>query len=86
MTQFISGAIMTGYLIASYFFFRFYKRTRDRFFGFFSLAFVMLGLERIPLAFLSPAHENHSTIYLIRLSAFIVILGAIADKNRKTTS
>lgn len=82
MGQFISGAIMMGHFVTGLFFFRFWRKTRDRFFVLFASAFWILAFERIPLAFIDPANETRSLIYLIRLSAFLIILLAILDKNQ----
>ena len=44
---FLSGAISMGFLVISLFFLRFWKRSGDRLFIFFSLAFLLLLVERI---------------------------------------
>lgn len=82
MNQFISGAILMGCWVVGLFFFRFWRSTRDRFFAMFALAFWLLGLERVILAWLNLIDESHSLVYLIRTLAFLVIVLAIIDKNR----
>lgn len=82
MKEFASGAVLVGFWVASLFFLRFWSKTKDRFFGLFSLSFFMMGTERIALALINPAHEARSLVYLIRLAAFLVILAAVLDKNR----
>jgi hypothetical protein len=82
VSLFLSGALTMGLAAVGLFFFRAWKETRDRLFAIFALAFWMLGLERASLLFIEPMHEARSFIYLIRLVAFILILAAIADKNR----
>lgn len=65
----------------SVFFLRFWSTTRDRLFGCFAGAFLLLGFERIAMrAF---ADEFRFYVYLIRLGAFLLILFAIWEKNRR---
>jgi hypothetical protein len=78
---FLSGAVMLGCAAIGLFFLRSWRRTGDRLFGFFALAFLLLAVERWVLV-LAPAHELRYSIFLIRLAAFVVILIAIVDKNR----
>ena len=42
MSQFISGMIAMGYLVAGMFFLRFWRDTRDRLFGMYGAAFFIL--------------------------------------------
>jgi hypothetical protein len=78
--SFLSGAIMIAAWAISLFFFRFKKATGDRLFGYFSLAFALLGIERLGIEFLP--ESIRSGIYVVRLIAFLFILFAIIDKNR----
>lgn len=78
----VSGAIAMGYAVAGLFFLRFWRETRDRLFLIFSGAFGVLGLQRLALVFSRDMVEDHTGLYLIRLLAFLLILGAIVDKNR----
>ncbi len=82
MYQFLSGAIMLSCLTAGFFFLRFYRKTSDSFFQWFAFAFWMLALERAVLGYIGTKHEPQPEIYLIRLSAFLLILMAIIRKNR----
>jgi hypothetical protein len=82
ISAFLSGAIMLACAAIGLFFLRSWRRTGDRLFGFFALAFALLALERWVLVLLSPAHELRYSVFLIRLAAFVVILVAIVDKNR----
>jgi hypothetical protein len=80
---FISGMIMLGSCVAGAFFFRFWRRTRDRLFLIFGLAFAMMGIERAAHVLLFHfAGEDHVAVYGLRLVAFVLIVVAIADKNR----
>jgi hypothetical protein len=80
----VSGAIAMGYAVAGLFFFRFWRETRDRLFLIFTGAFWVLGLQRVALVFSGDMVEDHTGLYLVRLFAFLLILGAIVDKNRST--
>lgn len=85
MNLMLIGAIAMACFAASLFFLRFWKKTRDRFFLFFSLSFCIEGISRVILGLIEDGDERQPLIYLMRLFAFVVILFAIVDKNRKTT-
>jgi hypothetical protein len=80
----VSGAIVMGYAVAGLFFLRFWRETRDRLFLIFASAFWILALQRLTLAFVRHMAEDYTGLYLVRLFAFLLILGAIVDKNRST--
>lgn len=80
---FLSGVIFALYWTVALFFFRFWFKTSDRLFGAFGLALWLLGLERLLFLFIPQVHEAHPYLYLVRLSAFVLILIAIVDKNTK---
>lgn len=84
MYEIISGALMMACLVAAVFFFRFWKKSSDRLFLIFSFAFGLLAVERLVLGYVGVKNEPQPAIYFIRLSAFILILIAIIDKNRST--
>jgi hypothetical protein len=65
--------------VAALFFLRFWKRSGDVLFLFFSAAFALLGVERLVVFF---GEQVEFEGYLIRLSSFILILIAIGQKNR----
>jgi Ca2+/Na+ antiporter len=79
----ISGAILMACFVSGLFFFSFWKKTKDKLFLRFSLAFWILALERLVLAYIGTAKEPSPTIYIIRMTAFLVILWAIIQKNRE---
>lgn len=81
--HFLSGAITMGFAVAGLFFLRFWKRTSDTLFIAFALAFWLLGLVQALLALTDFPIEERSLFYLIRLAAFVLILGAIWYKNRE---
>ena len=84
--SFLSGAIMLGAAAVSLFFFRSWRRTGERLFVLFALAFALLALERWALELFLDGHELRFFIYLIRLAAFVIIIVAIVDKNRVSRS
>lgn len=78
----VSGAILMGYGVCALFFLRFWRQTQDRLFVVFALAFGLLGLQRLALVLTEPLEEWRTGLYIARLLAFLLILGAIVDKNR----
>lgn len=78
----ISGATALGYGVCALFFLRFWRTTRDRLFAAFSAAFWVLAVQRLALALTEPVEEWRTGLYAIRLLGFLLILGAIIDKNR----
>jgi hypothetical protein len=83
LSLFLLGAVTLGCALVTLFFVRFWRTTGDRLFGFFALAFGLLGIHWALLAVTTPTYEHRPLLYLIRLSAFVLVLVAIADKNRR---
>ena len=89
LSQFLSGGIMVGCLACGFFFYRFWKKTRDSLFAVFAVAFWILAIERIfllatvNLADLSEQHELRAHVYWIRFTAFMLIIIAVVLKNRQ---
>lgn len=81
MNLMLLGAVTMASFVASLFFLRFWKTTRDRFFLFFSISFGIEGLSRIFLGLTDYRDEYEPLIYSIRLLSFLVIIYAIIDKN-----
>lgn len=84
--QYLNGAIMMGFLIGGLFFLRFFRQTRERLFAIFAASFFVLAAERLVLAGVPPDAEFRPFIYLIRLTAYLLIIVAIVDKNRSARS
>lgn len=82
----LAGAIMVACWVAGLFFLNFWKKSRDRLFLIFALAFWGLTLERLTLVLIDPANEVRPYVYLMRLAAFLLLLFAIWDKNRSRWS
>ena len=82
--DFLSGAVAFGFLICGLFFIRYWWRTKDELFLTFSLAFVLLGTGQAVLALANIPTEERGAVFLIRLTAFLLILTAIYRKNRSS--
>jgi peptidoglycan/LPS O-acetylase OafA/YrhL len=82
MIDFLNGIAMAASFGVGLFFLRMWRESRDRFFALFGLAFWILALNWLVLAWVSPAAEHRHYVYAIRLVAFLLILAAIVDKNR----
>jgi len=79
---FISGLLASGYAVAALFFAKFWHRTGDRLFAFFSASFALLFIQRLLLAWAASGDFEAGWLYVLRLLAFVLILFAIVDKNR----
>jgi hypothetical protein len=80
LNHFLLGGIVVACGIAGLFFLRFWRKTRDRLFVIFAVAFWTLGANWLALAFINQ-DEARTWLYAIRLLAFILILFGIIDKN-----
>lgn len=83
INAFLSGAICLADLAVALLFIRFWRRTRDRLFAWFAAAFGVLVGERL-LLFSFSAGDIHPMIYTVRLLAFLLIIGAVIDRNRRS--
>lgn len=84
LAQFLSGCAMLGAWVGGVYFFKFWFKTKDRLFFMFGTAFWLMALERLVLIFMAASwREEYSYLYLIRSVAFLIIIAAIVDKNRK---
>ena len=79
---FLLGVIVTASLTAAGFFWRFYRQTRDKLFFAFALAFAIEGINRMAFLVIDKPSEGSPIIYMVRLVAFLLLLGAIVAKNR----
>jgi hypothetical protein len=82
LNTFLLGAAVMACAVATVFFIRFWRKTRDRLFAVFALAFALLGLNWLTLAVTDPNAEFRPVLYLLRLLAFVAIILGILDKNR----
>ena len=79
------GVLTTLSFVCGLFFLRYWRSSRDRFFAFFAVAFWSLGANWAFLIGRDPRDEYTPYFYLLRLFAFLLILTAIVDKNRRTS-
>jgi hypothetical protein len=80
LNAFLNGVITMGHAVAGLFFLRFWKKTRDRLFVMFGVAFWILGLIQTAIVFVGEPGEEHY-LYWMRFAAYLLILAAIVDKN-----
>jgi hypothetical protein len=83
MEEFLMGAIAMATVVAAIFFLRCWRDTGDRLFAIFSIAFILLAFTRLGLALSNQQLEGQTHWYWFRLAAFVLILLAIIDKNRR---
>jgi hypothetical protein len=82
LIPFLQTVSATAAVAAGLFFFRFWRESRDRLFGFFGAAFWVLALSWTLLALVNPTDETRPYIYAIRLVAFLLMIIGMIDKNR----
>jgi hypothetical protein len=82
----VSGALLMCYVVIGLYFLKFRRRTRDRLFTWFALAFFLFATQRLLLTMAGEWLENVGWVYGLRLLGFVIILAAIVDKNRSATA
>ena len=80
---FLLGVIVTASLVAGCYFLKFWRQTRDPLFLAFAAAFLIEGINRACFLFVPKPESGSVTLYLVRLLSYLLILIAIAWKNRK---
>jgi hypothetical protein len=83
VTDLLSGILISQYAAIALFFLRFWSKSRDRLFLMFSVAFAVLAIQRLAIALTQEILEQQAALYLLRLAAFVIIIIAIIDKNRR---
>ena len=78
---YLAGAVTVGYLVASVFFVRFWRKTADRLFLAFAAAFALLAVNQGIATFLEAGDERTVYAYALRVLGFLLILWAIVEKN-----
>lgn len=77
----LSGMVTLGYLVAGAWFLKFWKRTGDRLFVNFALAFLLFAMNQI-LSVATASHVREIRYeYILRVLGFLLILVGIAGKN-----
>jgi hypothetical protein len=82
MSMFVWGALAMASWVAGLLFLRYWKKSRERLFVMFALAFWSLGLSWAGLAIENRPDETRHYFYILRLIAFLLIICAVIDKNR----
>lgn len=80
--EFLYGAIVMGFAIAGLMFLRFWRKTRESLFATFAASFFLLAFNYLWLAVTQIPVEERSTLYLVRLLAFGLIIVAVIQANR----
>jgi hypothetical protein len=68
------------------FFLSFWKRSGDRLFLYFAIAFWLMGSSWALLGLVAPEADNRPYVYGLRLLAFLLVIVAIIDKSRSPSS
>ena len=87
MTSFAAfwyGVAFAGACCAALFFFRFWRLSGDPFFSWFATAFTLLALQWLALVGDDPDAEARPYYYFLRLLAFVLIIFAAVEKNRRS--
>jgi hypothetical protein len=82
----LTGIIFATSLVASLFFIKFWRITRDTLFLSFAISFSIEGLTRLMALLVLVPGESTPVFYVARMFAYLIIVAAIVRKNRKRTS
>jgi hypothetical protein len=84
LSIFLSGATAMACVAIGVFFLRFWRRTDDRLFAIFAVAFWVFAANRVALLLVDEDSESARVgIYGLRALAFALIIAAIVGKNRR---
>jgi hypothetical protein len=78
----LTGIILAASIVASLFFVKFWRITRDSLFLSFAISFAIEGITRLMALFIVLPTESTPALYLPRLLAYLIIVAAIVRKNR----
>jgi hypothetical protein len=81
MIDFVSGVITCGYLVTAGLFFTLWRRKGDALLRAFTLAFALLALNQVLAAANVTPSEPTSLIYALRILGFVILLGALLERN-----
>ena len=81
LVDYLGGAVTLGHWVASVFFLRFWRKTTDRLFLAFAVAFALLSLNQLIASLMGAGNEDVAYAYVLRVAGFVLILAAIIDKN-----
>ena len=83
LETFLDGGKVTLCLVIAVGFVKLGRRTSDRLYHLFALAFLLLGTSWVLLGLGAGYGKASVYAFLPRLGAFLVIIAAIVDKNRR---
>jgi len=86
MIPFTAGLITMGFLVASLFFVKFWRQTRDILFLAFAAAFLLLAANQALTVLIDIPRDEKSYLYILRLLAFCIIIASIIQKNYNVSS
>ena len=81
MIELLSGALVFAYFVAGVHFVRFWRKTADRFFLYFAIAFELFAINRLLVSLHDVANDAAGYEDLLRVLGFLLILAAIIQKN-----
>jgi hypothetical protein len=81
MLDFFTGALTMTYVLAAAYFVHFWRRSGERLFIVFGIAFGLLALNQFAISLIGASDERGSYAYVLRVIAFLLIAAAIVDKN-----
>ena len=82
ITAVLLGAVAMASLVASLFFLKFWRQTRDALFLLFAISFGVDAVMRVALGLTHVSAEQEPFFYIARLATFSLIIAAIIQKNR----
>jgi Family of unknown function (DUF5985) len=82
----LMGAVAMASFVATVFFLRFWRQTRDGLFLLFAIAFGVDALTRFMLGLVHPSDETEPLFYMGRFATFALIAVGIVLKNRPNRS
>lgn len=83
MNELLIGAAAFGSMAIGVFFLRFWRESRDRLFLAFALAFFTFAANRVVIGLSDRESEELLPVYGLRAAAFLLIIVAIVDRNRR---
>ena len=83
LTVILQAMTATAGWVVGLLFYRFWRNTGDRLLALFAFAFWLLAVSWLLLAILDPSDDARPYVYAIRLLAFLLIIAAVVDKNRR---
>ena len=81
MLSMLAGALVSSYFVAGAHFLRFWRRTGDRLFLDFAVAFLLFALDQLATSIPKVVDQTAGYEYLLRILGFALIIMAIIDKN-----